>query len=248
MDKPSHLEVTVTENDDHHHTIIFPNPTSTSSFSYGAQPPYMTQPAIKLGFAIDTSDTSLGPALFFEAKFDKLVVVPDSKFQQSSSVSARAWPGDEDFLSLLSRKQVAQPGDKPWFCWWNQTQMEFFIYVNQTTSGTSTDATASTNDQMAASTAAADSASKRGVSIPSYPRKIKVDERRDQPGAVAPYCQQMQVNSVGQASPIPYKTIDIKENEPTPTTTYIDSQGGAQQTYTAKAQYATPCYCLSFAD
>ncbi|CAI7658227.1 unnamed protein product [Penicillium pancosmium] len=251
MDKPSHLEVTVsenTDNGDHHHTIIFPNPTPTSSFSYGAQPPYMTQPAIKLGFAIDTSDTNLGPALFFEAKFDKLVVVPDSKFQPSSSVSARAWAGDEALLSLLSRKEVAQPGDKPWFCWWNQTQMEFFIYVNQTTSGTSTDATASTNDQMAASTAAANSAPKREVSIPNYPRKIKVDERRDQPGAVAPYCQQMEVDSVGHASPIPYKTIDIKENEPTPTTTYIDSKGGAQQTYTAKAQYATPCYCLSFAD
>ncbi|KAJ5591190.1 hypothetical protein N7450_005162 [Penicillium hetheringtonii] len=231
MDKPNHLEITISEND-HKHTIMFPNPTPTSSYSYGAQPPYMTEPSIPLGMAIDTSDTSLGPALFFVAKFDKLVVVPESRFTSSSSVSGRSWPGDESFLSQLSRKEVAQPGQRPWFCWWNQTQMEFFIYVNQTILDTSTDATASTEHNMAA----------------NYPRKIKIDERRDQAGSTPPYCQQMEVDNSGHAAPIPYKTIDIKENEPTPTTTYINNQGGAHQTYTAKAQYATPCYCLSFAD
>lgn len=247
MDKPNHIEVTIAKND-HQHSIIFPNPTPTSSYSYGAQPPYMTQPSIPMGLAIDTSEANLGPALFFVAKFDKLVVVPDSSFSSSSSVSARSWPGDDAFLSMLSRKEVAQPGDKPWFCWWNQTQMEFFIYVNQTTSDTSTDATASTNNDMAASTAAAHSESKRGDDWSGYPRKIKIDERRDQAGAAAPYCQQMQVDHNGHASPIPLKSMDIKENEPTPTTTYINSDGDAHQTYTARAQFATPCYCLSFTD
>ncbi|KAJ5104044.1 hypothetical protein N7532_004573 [Penicillium argentinense] len=245
MNKPNNIEITIDEGSNGHHSIIFPNPTPTSSYTYGPQPPYMTQPTIPLGMAIDTSDTSLGPALFFVAKFDKLVVVPESKFQ-GSSISARSWPGDDSFVSsLLSRKGVAQPGEKPWFCWWNQTQMEFFIYVNQTTSDTSTDATATTDGDMTASTATAHL--KRDDPISDYPRKIKWDERRDQAGASAPYCQQMQVDSLGHASPIPENVISIKENEPTPTTTYINSEGGSQ-TYTARAQYATPCYCLSFSD
>jgi hypothetical protein len=142
--------------------------------------------------------------------------------------------------------QTAQPGDKPWFCYWNQTMMEFFIYVNQTIAdGTSTTATTSTD--MRASTATAQS-NTRGETVLEYPRKIKIEERRDFAGAQAPYCQQMQVGSDGHIVAIQSQVINIKEREPTPTTTYINTSGGSSQTYTAKAQYATPCYCLSTTD
>lgn len=245
MDNPTNFDVVV--NGDHgHHSIIFSSTGPTSTFTYGAQPPILPTPTQSLGFAIDTSDTGLGPALFFFAKFDKLVIVPESQFQSSSSVSARSFVGDASFLDSLHRMQTAQPGDKPWFCYWNQTMMEFFIYVNQTIAdGTSTTATTSTD--MRASTATAQS-NTRGETVLEYPRKIKIEERRDFAGAQAPYCQQMQVGSDGHIVAIQSQVINIKEREPTPTTTYINTSGGSSQTYTAKAQYATPCYCLSTTD
>lgn len=243
MDNPTNFDVVVA-GDRGHHSIIFSSAGPTSTFTYGAQPPILPTPTQSLGFAIDTSDTGLGPALFFFAKFDKLVIVPESQFESSSSVSGRSFTGDVSFLDKLHRMQTAQPGDKPWFCYWNQTMMEFFIYVNQTTADNS-GTTATTGTDMTASTASPQS-SKRGDPVLDYPRKIKIEERRDFAGAQAPYCQQMQVGSDGHlVGPIQNQVINIKEREPTPTTTYINTSGGSHQTYTAKAQYATPCYCLS---
>lgn len=245
MDNPTNFDVVV-GGDRGHHSIIFSSIGPTSTFTYGAQPPILPTPTQSLGFAIDTSETGLGPALFFFSKFDKLVIVPESQFQSSSSVSARSFAGDASFLDSLHRIQTAQPGDKPWFCYWNQTMMEFFIYVNQTTAeGSSTTATTATD--MGASTATAHS-NKRGDTVLDYPRKIKIEERRDFAGAQAPYCQQMQIRSDGHIVAIQGQVINIKEREPTPTTTYINTSGGSTQTYTAKAQFATPCYCHSTTD
>ncbi|KAJ5167891.1 uncharacterized protein N7482_003485 [Penicillium canariense] len=248
MDNPTNFDVVI-GGESGHHSIVFSSVGPSSTFTYGAQPPILPTPTQSLGLAIDTSDTDLGPALFFFAKFDKLVIVPESQFE-ASSVSARSFVGDESFLAGLHRMQTAQPGDKPWFCYWNQTMMEFFIYVNQTVSDDSGSTTASTDSDMSASTASAQSNSrKREDSILDYPRKIKIEERRDFAGAQAPYCQQMQVGSDGNlVGPIQNQVINIKEREPTPTTTYINTNSGTQQTYTAQAQYATPCYCLSTTD
>ena len=52
----------------------------------------------------------------------------------------------------------------------------------------------------------------------------------------------------GQIQELSNERINIKEIEPTPTTTYMNTASGSDQTYTAKAQYATPCYCLSFTE
>lgn len=249
MDKPSDFEVYVGDTEGQH-SIVFATGAPSPTFTYGAQAPFLPEPTQSLNLAIDTTDASMGPALFFYTLFNKLVILPDQTFS-SSSVSARSYyPGDSSIIDAFTgSKDVAQPGDKPWFCWWNSTMMEFFLYVNQSsTDYYSYGSTATTDNNMPASTATSQSQSKRGDNPADYPRKIKIEERRDFSGAQPPYCQQMQVMSDGQAVPLANQIINIKEIEPTPTTTYINTDGGHHQTYTAKAQYATPCYCLSLTD
>lgn len=251
MDKPNDFEVYV-EGSGHEHSIVFVEDGPTSTFTYGPQPPYLPTPTQSLTMAIDNSDPSMGPALFFYSFFNKLVILPDNTFT-SSSVSKRSHVNRDDnsiISSLLDRKETAQPGDKPWFCWWNNTMLEFFLYVNQSSTDTSSGSTATTDSDMAASTATGPSSSnsKRSADAADYPRKIKIEERRDHSGATAPYCQQMQVMNDGQVVPLANQIIDVKEREPTPTTTYTNSNAGSQQTYTAQASYVTPCYCLSLTD
>ncbi|KAI2793161.1 hypothetical protein POX_b03211 [Penicillium oxalicum] len=246
MDKPSALDIFF-GGESGHHSVVFSNASPTSTFTYGAQPPIFPTPTQPLGFALDTSETGLGPALFFFARFDKLVIVPESQFESAGSISARSFSGDGSFLDRVHRMQTAQPGDKPWFCFWNQTMMEMFIYVNQFTDAAITDSILVSSD--VATVTASPTSTPSGGNRPQFPRKVKIEERRDFAGIQQPYCQQMQVGSDGHITgPIQSQIISIQEREPTPTTTYTNTNDGAHQTYTAKVQFATPCYCLSTTD
>ncbi|KAJ5155453.1 hypothetical protein N7492_008256 [Penicillium capsulatum] len=245
MDRPNDFKIFV-DGPKGHHSVVFSETTPTATFSYGAQPPFLPKATQSLSMAIDTSETSMGPALFFFSLFDKLVIVPEQEF--SSSIAKRSWP--EDFNSpsrFLDRKQTAKPGDKPWFCWWNHTMMEFFMYVNESTADTGT-STASLDSEFTAATASAQALAKRGDRWENYPRKIKVEERRDYSPAPDPYCQQMQVMHDGHLEEISSASFKVKEIQPTPTTTSIDTASGAGPTYTATALWASPCYCLSLTE
>lgn len=247
MDQPSDFEIIV-GGADGYHSIVFATGPPSSTFSYGAQPPFFPTPTQSLNMAIDTSDPGMGPALFFNTAYNKLVILPEEAFS-SSSVSTRSYYPDTGMGAFANRRAVAQTGDKPWFCWWNSTMMEFFLYVNMSSTETWSGSLASTDNHMTASTATALSSNAKRSDIPvDYPRRIKIEERRDYSGAQPPYCQQMQVKADGQAVPLANQVINIKEMQPTPTTTYINTDGGSHQTYTAQAQYATPCYCLSLTD
>jgi hypothetical protein len=248
MQAPGEFEVYVGETKGHH-SVVFDYGAPTTTFTYGAQAPYWpAEPTQALRMAIDTTDVGMGPALFFLAPFDKLVIVPEDTF--SSSLSRRSWVDDgwAQADAYKSLKQTAEVGDKPWFCWWNNTMMEFFMYVNQSTSY-SVRSTASINSDMASSTAGLHVDSKRvDSSVDDYPRRIKIEERRDDPTRESPYCQQMQIRNNGGLALLSGQIINIKENEPTPTTTSTDYLGGTAQTYTAQASYASPCYCVSLTD
>lgn len=247
MQIQSEIEVYVGESEGQH-SIVFDYGAPTTTFTYGAQAPYWSAaPTQTLSMAIDTSNVGMGPALFFLSSFDKLVIVPDDTF--SSSLSKRSWVEDgwAQADAYKSLKQTAEVGDKPWFCWWNNTMMEFFLYVNQSTSYSVT-TTPSVNSYMAASTAGLDVNTKRDSSLAEYPRIIKMEERRDNPSREYPYCQQMQIQENGGLALLSGHIINIKENEPTPTTTYTNYDGGTAQTYTAQASYASSCYCVSLTD
>jgi hypothetical protein len=241
---PSEFEVFVGESRGHH-SIVFDYGGPTPTFTYGAQAPYWSSsPTQALSMAVDTTDLGLGPALFFISSFDKLVIVPENDFTVST-LSKRAWVEDgwAQAEAYKNFKQTAQVGDKPWFCWWNNTVMEFFMYVNQSTSS-SWSTTASVDSNMAASTAQA----KREATVSDYPRRIKMEERRDDPNRESPYCQQMQIRNDGGLALLSGQLFNIKENEPTPTTTYTNYNGGTAQTYTAQASYASACFCQSLTD
>ncbi|KAL2860397.1 hypothetical protein BJX68DRAFT_225080 [Aspergillus pseudodeflectus] len=173
----------------------------------------------------------------------------------SSDISSRSVP--EEQITNPHSKRASDVGDRPWFCWWNSTVMEFFLYINQTTKVTRYDTSSSLVDSSSTTTTdddddnkalTTDSLSKRGNDTPDYyPRRIKMEEKRDYAQAQAPYCQQMQVMDDGSIKAVSPATIGISVNEPTPATT-VTGTGSATETYTAMAQYQSICYCVSLTD
>ena len=233
------MAINVQEIDTLHGAISFQSEPDSASFTYGAQAPYLPAPTQSMEMVHDTNDIGLGPALFFMTSFDKLVVVPQDAFP-SSTVSKRYVAGNEILPKAASRRrEVAKAGDKPWFCWWNSTVLEFFLYVNETT-----------NESLYGSTTLNDPTSTSGTiqtTLPDYPRRIKIEERRDYPEIKSPYCQQMSVLSNGSVVTASPSTLNIREVDPTPTTTQT-GDAVATPTYTAVAQYQSACYCVSLTD
>ncbi|KAL3469834.1 hypothetical protein BJX99DRAFT_264817 [Aspergillus californicus] len=243
------------EGDEDDHTIDFGSNSLPKTLTYGAQAPFFTDPSMSLDLVMDTSDLSMGPALSFFTLFDKLIVVPEDTFSSTAVSSKRAVSEDQVFAGVHHRKRESDVGDRPWFCWWNSTAMEFFLYINQTTKESryssnslvdsgSSQSSDDDDDKVATSTSLA---TRGDSSVSNYPRRIKMEEKRDYAQAHAPYCQQMQVMDDGSISMISHETIGISVNEPTPTTT-VKGAGSATQTYTAMAQYQSICYCVSLTD
>jgi hypothetical protein len=110
------------------------------------------------------------------------------------------------------RKGVANAGDKPWFCYWNNTLVEAFIYVNQTSAAGARAAASSSAKppSSASSSSTSPSASPSSawevpapVFLPYYPKVVKVEERRVTVGAdpIQPYCVQHYITGDGTAQP-----------------------------------------------
>lgn len=104
------------------------NDTVGHFWAYGAKPPTLTQAQI-MNLVTDNDEVARGPAWFFQIPYNKFVVVQQDSLEGAGSLHSkrdysRPSPGD------FSRKQVAQPGDNPWFCYWNGTMLEAFIYVS----------------------------------------------------------------------------------------------------------------------
>lgn len=208
-------------------------------FNYGAQLPYDINPLQQhLDIMIDKEDPQLGPALFFQTMFNKLVIVQDSQSMQSKrSLSERDTPGS----GFVNEQNSNTNLPKPWFCWWNQTQLETFIYINQThdAAGFGPTSTTSSATQPASITTAPSATSTAGSSkrdldlLPrdsiagNLPRKVKIKENRVNPFAPQAYCQQMQVNSDGSITPIAGQRFNISETVPT-----VPHEG-----------HLSPCYC-----
>lgn len=188
-------------------------------YFYGAQAPVL-QSLSSLQLVIDTYNPGEGPAYFFQQTYDKLVILPQTAL--SSTGSKRSLGEIMEGATLEERNSIdnhapALPGDKPWFCYWNGTTLEGFIYVTQNISDPSQNTTAIVNSVISEATAAPSSSpsahsrklkSKREPSWPSlvpstYPKCVKIEERRDLKTAVAPYCQQMQILYNHHINPAP---------------------------------------------
>jgi hypothetical protein len=186
---------------------------------YGTQPPVISE-AQKLSQVIDLGDETRGPSYFFQMPYNKLVILPNSfrpasstkrSLQQSleAELAARDLPSGQAKVDLM-----AQRGDRPWYCYWNNTLLEGFIYVTQDSSENSASSTTGgpttsliTNSLPARHLPANDGPirARSTASKVSYPKKFKLIERRLAGGQtpVQPYCVQMQVLDDLSVGPVP---------------------------------------------
>jgi hypothetical protein len=154
--------------------------TISNVLTYGMQEPVVTFNAPSI-LVTDNEDPSRGPAYLFQKSYDKLAILPES-----TSIARRGAVG--------SGQGIVQPGDRPWFCYWNETLLEVFIYSNLT----SIDASATSISTSTSTTSLADAPVPTGLS--RYPIVIKM-ENSVQSGAPDPYCQQMEISNDGLAMP-----------------------------------------------
>ena len=203
---------------------------SLPSLAYGAQPPTLRHPQV-LNLALDKYDTSRGPAWYFQSLlYNKVVVVredeltapkPNSNSKRDAARSGRGIPG-------LQQKDVPQPGERPWFCYWNNTLLEAFIYVNDTSNAacvqsptTSSMASTTTSGPSSQATSGLPGALPTPVFLPCYPKVVKLEERRisQEDDTPRPYCVQHYINGEGVALPFSDGTgnpvtIHLNETEP----------------------------------
>ena len=101
-------------------------------FNYGAQPPVFSS-STGVSLMLDREDPSRGPAYFFQHSYDKLVIVPHDDINQTGTTSKRWTEESVEEASLLSRRagNSLRKNDTAWFCFWNSTMLEGFIYITQ---------------------------------------------------------------------------------------------------------------------
>ncbi|KAF2167186.1 hypothetical protein M409DRAFT_66220 [Zasmidium cellare ATCC 36951] len=128
--------------------------SNDTTIAYGAQLSSMNTPFAQFLTVQDNDDKSNGPAFYFQQFYDKVVVVPEEAIAvPSDSKKGKRGEYPPGFIvpeEWSHRKQVATPGDKPWFCVWNGTFLEGFIYIQQA---------ASVSSSVASTTSAANSTS-----------------------------------------------------------------------------------------
>lgn len=148
---------------------------------YGTQPPSMYQPQ-NLSVAVDQTDMNAGPAFVFQASYNKLVILDNETF--NARRKAKRAMGD---YAPRRSGTVLQPNDRPWYCYWNNTILEGFIYVTQNV--------LSSPNSTSSATSLTTTSSDPSYTFPSYPKLVKLEERRDPviQTDIKPYCQQMQV-------------------------------------------------------
>ncbi|KAJ9493986.1 hypothetical protein LTR99_010921 [Exophiala xenobiotica] len=110
-------------------------------FRYGPQPPDFNGSSFGLKPFKDKDDDELGVALFFSTLFDKIVIFPNDAISLPAAGTKRSKrsvsitqlskrddgnAGDPDWMSTY-----LEVGQTPWFCFWNSTISEFWIFLGQ---------------------------------------------------------------------------------------------------------------------
>ena len=217
---------------------------SSSLIRFGAQPPELDG-SVALSLMNDKDDWGRGPAYVFSQSFNKLVVLKENAFDSYSkrSIGGETTPDDslallKQYASPLGSDAFAQVNEIFWYCFWNGTVLEGFIFVTQNSSTTASPSITSISSHLrptSTSSATFDLSSNAvlsnvsnvaqlllndngGFSNPSYPKTIKIEERRNDGNLVAPYCQKMQLSTDYTAGPVvgsdgSFTVIPIDENE-----------------------------------
>lgn len=221
------------DGEDGSHNITLKSYELQTNFIYGAQGPIFHKRNYPLYLKQDVRHMSLGPALFFYAPFDKLVIISEDNFPYVSSSRRSVDASEVKHVSEDSSSNIGQVGDKPWFCWWNATYLEAFFYLNETNSSDlSADKrgaapyepsrTAPPLYRTSMGDDAEDSDHRRRwllpikagrSSTPYYPRAVRFAERRLSQNGYPPYCQQMQVMDDGSITGPIGDSIDVEEGD-----------------------------------
>jgi len=209
-------------------------PKPDGGIQYGLQSPALTVRPMQL--VIDFDYKMYGPAYHFSAMYNKVVVLSAEEFTAGSSFNKR--DGDGEQPPFRRRFQV-MPGDTPWFCIWNETYIEGYIYVADNSSAAAfptawpsnayptsipmqTLAPTPVSSVAAETTQQTTTPQRRGDSdypkYPPYPRIVKVEERR-LPDSPQPYCQKMLLLDNGQFTVAPGNngnpvTVLLQERDP----------------------------------
>jgi hypothetical protein len=138
---PLLLQINYTTNAEVSRPVAFVGTQSTltpkGTIQYGVQPPNLGSNTMQL--VLDLDFQRYGPAYHFHANYDKVVILNQDEFAAgrylAQSLQKRR---KEDKPPFRHRFQV-MPGDTPWYCYWNQTYIEGYIYVeNNSTAATFT--------------------------------------------------------------------------------------------------------------
>ncbi|KAF2280296.1 uncharacterized protein EI97DRAFT_391313 [Westerdykella ornata] len=103
---------------------IAPFPGPDKSIQYGIQPPSIARTPMQLVSDLDFK--VYGPAYHFASMYDKIVVLGQNDF---AAGAALVTPQRRDDKAQFRHRFEVQPGDTPWFCYWNSTYLEGYIYV-----------------------------------------------------------------------------------------------------------------------
>lgn len=225
---PPPISIDVTSDKTGKHTATLTRGQNLDSFNYGTQPPVI-EAQKKLDLVIDVNNPSYGPAWFFQVPYDKLVVLHENQLSISTSSEGKRDASFNPSSKHFHRRGPAQPGDTPWFCYWNGTLLETFIFANQrsaagaeqpsSTSRPMTSPTTESPSSIAIATALPTSLRRQPTSeghssepanvsevplfLSGYPKIVKIEERRIPPGdvTVRPFCTSMTILSDG--TPLP---------------------------------------------
>lgn len=171
----TNLQLTVRQQDSRDTSVSFVSyRDKNSKILYGAVPPdVITESPVSL--LRDNNAPEYGPAFFFQSSYNKTVIVPEGNL--NTSITWRSADGiSGGTYRLYPRDTTPKPGERPWFCYWEQTIFEGFIYVQR-----------DANDRKSVK-----------ESSSSLPKLIKIEERRIN-GSPQPYCKQKQIMNDGSA-------------------------------------------------
>lgn len=221
------MVVTIADSNAPEISLLYPPPSDIYTH-YGSQPPQLNRPA-NLVLMNDKDDFNKGPAYWFQQQYDKLVIVHEGDLHGAIPSPRRSflkrWFYDnrlENPGSLKGRQDddtwasntFAQPGQKPWFCYWNNTVLEGFVFITQ-------DANLSASTSNASPSAAATSSGssewsrsrlrrQSSATSSAYPKSVKFEERRPLKPS-QPYCQQLQILDTYQPGSSILQTIYLNE-------------------------------------
>jgi hypothetical protein len=95
---------------------------------YGLQTPDLILQPLQL--VVDLDYKAYGPAYHFYTRYDKIVVLRPDELSPGSGIKRQ---DDKNF----PRRFQVRPGDMPWYCFWNSTYIEGYIYAEDNSTAAS---------------------------------------------------------------------------------------------------------------